>query len=248
MFQPIAVYGPGCGRNSTAVRSRPTASATADAVAVGLDPGLDAVPCTDQGAGVVVDAQHVKRHRDGRLVAVVDEGPVGDAGGVGEAGRPGRRRRASGRGRPGWPARRSGARRRDPRRLSEAGTQHVQVERHRQLRRRGQLPDDPAGQSVREVEVVDGGQRGRRLGAARRVHARGVAEEGRAPRLVERRPECAPGRRAHRRWSPRSRRTAARCPARASRRRPPAPAAGPSGRASRPARTPRSSSPSTSRE
>jgi hypothetical protein len=39
---------------------------------------------------------------------------------------------------------------------------------------------------VRQVEVVHGGERGHVVGAAGRVHAAGVAEVGRAPRLVHR--------------------------------------------------------------
>ena len=42
---------------------------------------------------------------------------------------------------------------------------------------------------VREVEVVHRGERVRAVGASRGVHARAVAEVGRAPRLVERRPD-----------------------------------------------------------
>ena len=73
------------------------------------------------------------------------------------------------------------------------GARDVQVERHRD---RGVLAehvlDRPAGEAVREVEVVDGGERGGVVGHAGGVHAGRVAEERRAPRLVERGPHVDP--------------------------------------------------------
>ena len=65
-----------------------------------------------------------------------------------------------------------------------------------------------------------------------------VAEHRRAPRLVERRPGVAPGRPARRTPASRSRRTGTPCRAPASRPRPRAPAAGPSGTASPTGRCP----------
>ena len=73
------------------------------------------------------------------------------------------------------------------------GARDVQVEGHRD---RGVLAehvlDRPAGEAVREVEVVDRGERGGVVGHAGGVHARRVAEERRAPRLVERGPHVDP--------------------------------------------------------
>ena len=90
-------------------------------------------------------------------------------------------------------------------------------------------------ETVREVEVVHGRERGGAVGASGRVGARPVAEVGRAPRLVERRPgvhavaERLDGVRGV--FGEAQRRVAVR----PSRPGPPAPAAGPSGRASPPA-------------
>src|SRR6185312_1297738 len=47
------------------------------------------------------------------------------------------------------------------------------------------VPHRLDGQTVPEHEVVRRGERGRRLGTSRSVVAVGVAEEGRAPRLVQ---------------------------------------------------------------
>jgi hypothetical protein len=139
-------------------------------VAVGLDPRLVAVPCADQGAGVVVDAQDVEGHRDGRLVTLFDEGPVGHAGGVAkQVGGIGAVEHRSDEGPVGE--------RVDPAYGIAIGvtvrgcTQHVEVECYRQRGVGRTVPDHPSGESVREVEVVDGGQGGRWLGSAGRVHA-----------------------------------------------------------------------------
>ena len=69
----------------------------------------------------------------------------------------------------------------------------MQVERHRQL---GVLtqhrPDRPAGQPVRQVQVVYGGERGGAVGDARRVHPGPVTQVGGAPGFVERGPHGDP--------------------------------------------------------
>ena len=92
-------------------------------------------------------------------------------------------------------------------------------------------------EAVREQQVVTGDETGGPLLATRRVVARGVAEERRAPRLVEGGPRRHPvaERLVHRDGV--LRRTGGRCRGWSSRRRPRAPAAGPSGRASATARS-----------
>src|SRR5690606_33627804 len=65
----------------------------------------------------------------------------------------------------------------------------VQVERDRHLGGRvDDLAQGAGGEPVAEVEVVQRGQRRGGLGAGGGVHAGGVAEVGRAPRLVQRDP------------------------------------------------------------
>ena len=83
-----------------------------------------------------------------------------------------------------------------PHRLRRAipdSAQHVEVERHRVLRRAGRgRPQRLDGPAVREVQVMHRGERGSRLVPARRVAALPVAEVRRAPRLVEGRPGVHP--------------------------------------------------------
>ena len=148
-----------------------------------------------------------------------------------------RARAAPGRGRSGWPDRRRAGRRPVVRgvgrrartaRLSVSDTWPVGGQ-HRAQRRRAE--------PVREVEMVDGRRaRPRCRCTPGRVHARRVAQEGRAPRLVER---------GERRHAVTERRAddggvlgeaLRRCRGSSSRRRPAAVAEDPSGRASRAAR------------
>ena len=68
----------------------------------------------------------------------------------------------------------------------------VEVERHPDLRLRRDGPDGVDGQAVPEHQVVGGRNRGVPLGSARRMQAGAVAQERRAPRLVERDPVLDP--------------------------------------------------------
>ena len=234
MFQPIAVCGPGCGSHSTLVA--PTHGLFSDerwpsgpgrAVAAGGRAVLDAA------GGVVVHAEQRERDLDEVEVAVLHEGPVGDVLGVGEdlLGVLAVEHRAEedlvGDGV-------DAALGLDVLRGVGRGARDVQVERHRDRRVLAEhVLDRPAGEAVREVEVVDGGERRRRRrsrrGRARRRRSRGTPSTtarsawstGGSGRPAPR-PACA-----------RTRRTGRRSAGWPSRPRPRAAAAGPSGRASR---------------
>ncbi len=67
----------------------------------------------------------------------------------------------------------------------------VEADRHRVAGRHHRAQRHRA-QAVRQVQVVRGAQRGRRVGAAGGVHTGGVAQEGGAPRLVQRDPLLHP--------------------------------------------------------
>ncbi len=73
------------------------------------------------------------------------------------------------------------ARRKGPDHPGVEGDRHLVAGRHHRAQRLG-------AQTVRQVQVVGGLQRGRRVGTAGRVHAGPVAQEGAAPGLVERHP------------------------------------------------------------
>ena len=169
------------------VRARP-GGVVAGAVAVGARAGQLGPGRADQGRGVVVQAQRVQLLVDQPEVAVQDVRPVRD-----------RRRRLEQRPRVRAVQDRAvedavgevvdllrggqvgGALREGPyhRRVEADG--HRVAGRHRRAQRRG-------AQAVRQVQMVGGAQRGRRVGAAGGVHAGAVAEEGAAPGLVERDP------------------------------------------------------------
>ncbi len=72
-----------------------------------------------------------------------------------------------------------------------AAVTRVEVERDAHLLGAAR-PERLDAETVGEQQVVDGGHGGARLGSPGRVNAGGVAEEGRAPRLVQRRPRRHP--------------------------------------------------------
>ncbi len=160
----------------------------ARAVTVGARrPGVG-VRRRDHGRRVVVEADRVDRLADLPQVAVLDERPVRH-----------RRRRLQQGLRVGAVQDRAvedpagqivdPAGRRQVLRLlrQRADDRGVEADRHR-VAGRHHRPQGHRAQTVPQVQVVRGAQRGRGVGAAGSVHPGGVAQEGRAPGLVERDP------------------------------------------------------------
>ena len=138
---------------------------------------------------VVVDAEPVGRAVHEREVAVADQRPGRRAPARPAAGPRRTPRRRAGRSRSGCGRRR--ARRRRLRGLRGLGPERRQVVHDAEVGHAG-LVEAGGGEAVGEVEVVGGPVPGAALLAAGRVDAGGVAEVGRAPRLVVGRPHLHP--------------------------------------------------------
>ena len=151
------------------------------------------VPSCEGFAVVVVDAQHVDRRRDDLQVAVLHDGrrTRGPATSSSTSAGYSPRKIGSRKIRLSCPSMRRAA----SRSSAEPGSTGSATVRLRVMPRRtsGSAPAQlGSGEAVPEQQVVGGREAGRAVLPARGVHAGGVAEERRAPRLVERGPDPHP--------------------------------------------------------
>ena len=190
----------------------------------------------DHVPAVVVDPEQVQRRGDGRQVAVAHVRRSRSPCRGRPPGPPGTTRAAAGPGRTGWPSpsiRRAAS---TVGRAVAGRVDRVEVDGHAHLGGRPGGPQSPARPGRGRAS---GGARPaprplRRCGRARARRSRSRGTPSTTARSAW--SSSAPGRRARRAPASRSRRSGPRCPGPASRRRPPAAAAGPSGRASATAR------------